>query len=51
VRFSAELIIAGLLALASAASLTGGGAVGTVNALRTVALGLANFGFGQVVAG
>ena len=39
-RFSAEVIIAGMLGLASAASLTGSGAVGTVYALPTTALGL-----------
>ena len=39
-RFSAEVIIAGVLGLPSAASLTGRSAVGTVYALRTTALGL-----------
>ena len=39
-RFSAEVIIAGMLGLASAASLTGRGAVETVYAVRTTALGL-----------
>lgn len=41
-RFSTEVSVTGLLAVTSAASVTGRGAAGTVCAPRTIALGLAS---------